>query len=99
VNEVVYCPPNADCPCYAKFCEEITELRSALLNVMSMLEITLELAEEAYTETELLREALDDLLTEAEDVFVCMADSTGIDRMNYPQPFLAARALLGDNDD
>lgn len=41
-----------------------------------------------------LVEALDALLTEAEDVFVCMADATGIDRHNFPAPFIAARAAL-----
>ena len=34
------------------------------------------------------------LLDEAEDVFVCMADATGIDRHNYPSAFKAARAAL-----
>ncbi|HLO79197.1 MAG TPA: hypothetical protein VK196_22290 [Magnetospirillum sp.] len=45
-------------------------------------------------ECERLRVVLDELLTEAEDVFVCMADATGIDRHNLPEPFLNARAAL-----
>ena len=52
------------------------------------------LAIEAAQEIERLREALSDLLDEAEDVFVCMADATGIDRHNYPEPYLKARAAL-----
>lgn len=38
--------------------------------------------------------ALKDLLDEAEDVFVCMADATGIDRHNYPRPFTVAREVI-----
>ena len=38
--------------------------------------------------------ALTALLDEAEDVFVCMADATGIDRHNLPPPYLAARAAI-----
>ena len=49
---------------------------------------------EAADEIERLREVLSDLLDEAEDVFVCMADATGIDRHNYPEPYLKARAAL-----
>ncbi len=46
-----------------------------------------------------LRAVLDELLAEAEDVFVCMADATGIDRHNYPPPYLKARAELeGEHD-
>ena len=41
-----------------------------------------------------LLEALENLLTEAEDVFVCMADATGIDRHNLPAPFIKARAAI-----
>ena len=41
-----------------------------------------------------LLDALQNLLDEAEDVFVCMADATGIDRHNYPSAFKAARAAL-----
>lgn len=41
-----------------------------------------------------LYEALEALLEEAEDVFVCMADATGIDRHNLPAPFIQARAAL-----
>lgn len=37
---------------------------------------------------------LAELLTEAEDVFVCMADATGIDRHNYPAPYKKARIVL-----
>lgn len=44
------------------------------------------------------REALSSLLDEAEDVFVCMADATGIDRHNLPGPFVAARAALAKLD-
>lgn len=36
----------------------------------------------------------EDLLTEAEDVFTCMADATGIDRHNLPEPFRRAGAAL-----
>ena len=50
--------------------------------------------QEAADEIERLREVLSDLLDEAEDVFVCMADATGIDRHNYPEPYLKARAAL-----
>ena len=49
---------------------------------------------EAADEIERLREALNGLLDEAEDVFVCMADATGVDRHNYPESFLKARAAL-----
>ena len=35
-------------------------------------------------------------LDEAEDVFVCMADATGIDRHNHPTPYIAARSVLSD---
>lgn len=38
--------------------------------------------------------ALEGLLTEAEDIFVCMADATGIDRHAVPKPFEAARAAI-----
>ena len=41
-----------------------------------------------------LLDALQNLLDEAEDVFVCMADATGNDRHNYPSAFKAARAAL-----
>ncbi|PIB91257.1 hypothetical protein [Caulobacter sp. FWC2] len=41
-----------------------------------------------------MRDALEALLTEAEDVFVCMADATGIDRHNLPGPFRVARVVL-----
>lgn len=41
-----------------------------------------------------LLDALRNLLDEAEDVFVCMTDATGIDRHNYPSAFKAARAAL-----
>jgi chromosome segregation ATPase len=48
----------------------------------------------AIAEVAKLREALDALLTEAEDVFVCMADATGVDRHNLPEPFRRACAVL-----
>jgi len=35
-------------------------------------------------------------LDEAEDVFVCMADATGIDRHNHPTPYIAARSVLSE---
>lgn len=55
---------------------------------------------EAAAAIESLVAVLDALLTEAEDVFVCMADATGIDRHNFPAPFIAARtALEGASDD
>ena len=41
-----------------------------------------------------LEEALDMLLAESEDIFVCMADATGIDRHHYPVPFQIARKIL-----
>lgn len=41
-----------------------------------------------------LLDALTALLDEAEDVFVCMADATGIDRHNLPPQFAAARAAI-----
>jgi hypothetical protein len=53
-----------------------------------------DLCAEAAKEIERLRAALDGLLCEAEDVFNCMADATGIDRFNYPKPYLDARAAL-----
>lgn len=43
---------------------------------------------------DLLLARMEELLTEAEDVFVCMADATGIDRHNYPPAFMRARAAL-----
>lgn len=43
---------------------------------------------------ERLEEALDVLLDEAEDVYVCMADSTGINRHNLPTAFQFARKAL-----
>lgn len=49
---------------------------------------------EAADRIEQLEEALDMLLSESEDVFVCMADATGIDRHHYPAPFQAARKAL-----
>lgn len=49
---------------------------------------------EAAAAIESLVAVLDGLLTEAEDVFVCMADATGIDRHNFPAPFIAARTAL-----
>lgn len=49
---------------------------------------------EAADEIERLCEALEELLCEAEDIFVCMADATGIDRHNFPLPFYKARAVL-----
>lgn len=42
----------------------------------------------------LLVEVMEELLDEAEDVFVCMADATGIDRHNLPSPFIRARSAL-----
>ena len=55
---------------------------------------------EAAAAIESLVAVLDALLNEAEDVFVCMADATGIDRHNFPAPFIAARtALEGASDD
>ena len=53
---------------------------------------------EAADEIERLREALEELLCEAEDIFVCMADATGIDRHNFPLPFYKARAALGEKE-
>ena len=41
-----------------------------------------------------LLEALSELLAEAEDIFVCMADATGIDRHRHPAPFKKARAAI-----
>ena len=58
---------------------------------------TMELRQ-AADEIERLREALSDLLDEAEDVFVCMADATGIDRHNYPEPYLKARSALKETE-
>lgn len=49
-------------------------------------------------EIERLRAALEELLCEAEDIFVCMADATGIDRHNFPLPFYKARAALGEKE-
>ena len=56
------------------------------------------LEQEAADEIERLREALEELLCEAEDIFVCMADATGIDRHNFPLPFYKARAALGEKE-
>ena len=41
-----------------------------------------------------LLEALAALMDEAEDIFVCMADATGIDRHALPPQFAAARAAI-----
>jgi hypothetical protein len=41
-----------------------------------------------------LEQALNVLLCEAEDVYVCMADATGIDRHSYPPAFQIARNVL-----
>jgi len=41
-----------------------------------------------------LKNILNDLLCEAEDVFNCMADMAGIDRHSYPEPYKRARAAL-----
>jgi hypothetical protein len=41
-----------------------------------------------------LIEKLSDLIDEAEDVFVCMADATGINRHKLPPQFIAAHATL-----
>lgn len=49
---------------------------------------------EAADRIEELQAALEELLTEAEDVFVCMADATGIDRHHHPMAFLVARSAL-----
>ncbi len=49
---------------------------------------------EIRAERDRLREVLSIVLDEAEDVFVCMADATGIDRHNLPKPFVEARAAL-----
>lgn len=43
---------------------------------------------------EMLEKALDMLLVESEDIFVCMADATGIDRHQYPETFMIARKAL-----
>jgi len=45
-------------------------------------------------ERDALRAKMEALLDEAEDVFVCMADATGIDRHNFPAPFVTARQAL-----
>lgn len=50
--------------------------------------------EKAAARIEELEAALEELLTEAEDVFVCMADATGIDRHHHPMAFLVARSAL-----
>lgn len=50
--------------------------------------------EKAADRIERLEEALDVLLDEAEDVYVCMADSTGINRHNLPTAFEFARKAL-----
>jgi hypothetical protein len=42
----------------------------------------------------LLLDTLDELLTEAEDVFTCMADATGIDRHKHPDVFIKARGVI-----
>jgi hypothetical protein len=41
-----------------------------------------------------LEQVLNLLLCEAEDVYVCMADATGIDRHGYPPAFQIARNVL-----
>lgn len=41
-----------------------------------------------------LLEALSELLAEAEDIFVCMADATGIDRHRHPESFKKATAAI-----
>lgn len=46
-----------------------------------------------------LRAVMDALLTEAEDVFVCMVDATGIGRHILPEPFRVARAVLSETGD
>jgi hypothetical protein len=46
-----------------------------------------------------LKLALNELLIEAEDIFICMADATGIDRHNHPSAFAKARGALGEKND
>ena len=31
MTDIVYCPPNVDCPCYAKLVSKITALRAEVL--------------------------------------------------------------------
>ena len=52
------------------------------------------LIEAQAAEIEEATSLLSGLLDEAEDVFVCMADATGIDRHNFPAAFVKARAFL-----
>lgn len=42
----------------------------------------------------MLLAALEGLLAEAEAVFNCMADATGIARLNYPESYARARAAI-----
>lgn len=52
--------------------------------------------DKASAERDALRALLDELLQEAEDIFVCMADATGINRHSYPKVFRRARDALND---
>jgi hypothetical protein len=61
--------------------------------IITLCNLALE-AFELRAENERLRAAASALLDEAEDVFVCMADATGINRHNFPEPFIRARAAL-----
>jgi len=54
-------------------------------------------ADSLIAELKEARGKLSDLLDEAEDVFVCMADATGISRHNFPPPYVKARAFLARN--
>lgn len=75
--------------------DEIERLR-ATLNQTRRFALSGEMDTLVSDEIERLREALEELLCEAEDIFVCMADATGIDRHNFPLPFYKARAALGE---
>ena len=74
---------------------ELTAFRNSYKDTIRRLQDSVSAAE---AREQKLRKHLETVLDEAEDVFVCMADATGIDRHNMPKPFIAARrALGGDN--
>lgn len=36
MSDIVYCPPNVDCPCYAKLLAEVERLRAALREIAEL---------------------------------------------------------------
>jgi hypothetical protein len=48
MTDIVYCPPNVDCPCYAKLVSEITALRAEIERLRAALNGVLWMAEDWY---------------------------------------------------